>query len=112
MKFDFMKCTLCQLNTCKNCVQEGNEQFKYIVQCTNIIKYWSLFNLIISVSPLDANGYFTLSLTKDIIDTEKLDDISPRVFWETMSYFLSRKNHKIYLDRKRKNANDARKNKR
>jgi hypothetical protein len=113
MKFDFMRCTLCQHGICNDCnIQEGNEGFKYVVQCTNIIKYWSLFCLIIGVSPLDGNGFFTLSMAKDIIDTENLDDISPRVFWETMSYFLSRKNHKLYLDRKRKNANNASKNKR
>ena len=51
-------------------IQAGNEDFKYIVKYTNIIKYWSLFNLIISVSPLDNNGYFTLSLARDVIDTE------------------------------------------
>ena len=28
---------------------------------------------------------------------EKLDDILPREFWETMSYFLSRKNHKLFF---------------
>ena len=109
-----MRCTLCQ--HCENCIdcniQAGNEDFKYIVKCTNIIKYWSLFNLIISVSPLDNNGYFTLSLARDVIDTERLDDISPRNFWETMAYFLSRKNHKLYLDRKHKNAHNASKNSR
>jgi len=111
MKFDFMKCTLCQLKSCIDCPTEW-DNFKYVVRCTSIIKYWSLFNLIISLSPLDASGYFTLSMARDVIETEKLDDITPREFWETMSYFLSRINHKLYLDRKRKNARTASKNKR
>ena len=111
MKFDFMRCTLCRLTSCIDCPIQ-DDMFKYVVRCTNIKKYWSIFNLIISVSPMDGNGYFTLSMAKDIIDTERLDDILPREFWETMAYFLGRKNHKQYLERKRKSALAASKNKR
>lgn len=108
MQFNYAYCKSCQLKSCINCVQ--NENFKYVVRCTNISKYWSLFNLIIGASPLDGNGYFTIILAKDIIETEKLDDILPREFWETMSYFLSRRNHKLFLDRKN-NAKSSSKNK-
>lgn len=110
MKFDYEKCMSCQHEVCENCVQQEN--FKYVARYTNIKKYWSLFNLIISVSPMDANGYFTLSMSRDIIECEVLNDILPREFWETMAYFLSRVNHKLMLDRKRKNARSSGKNKR
>jgi len=111
MKFDYMRCLSCQHKSCIDCPIQ-DDRFKYIVKYTNIRKYWSLFTLIVSVSPLDGSGYFTLSMAKDILETEKLDDVLPREFWEAMAYFLSRKNHKLYLERKRKNARAASQNKR
>jgi len=73
----------------------------YLVRYTELPKLWEIFTLIIACSPLDANGYFTISAAGMIIEDMQIDYANPVTFWSTMSYFLSRKNHVVYVERKR-----------
>lgn len=61
-----------------------------------------MFEMIISLSPFDQNGYFTLQMMDSYLRDKEIVDYSHFEFFNAMSYFLNRKNHKIYLDRKRK----------
>jgi hypothetical protein len=91
-------------------IQDPHINIRQLVQCTKLPELWDIFTTIVNISPLDANGFITIDNAHAYLSTLPELPVGLKVFWDAMSYFLSRRNHKIYLDRKRKvnHANSSR----
>jgi len=72
---------------------------KSLVLYTSILPLWEIFECAIELSPLDAQGYFTITMVDSIIRDIELE-INPTTFWNTMRYFLYRQNKKIIEKRR------------
>lgn len=72
----------------------------------NLIKYtplpelWEIFEIVISLSSQDSQGYFTLGRVGDYIKDLNLN-VTHKEFWFAMNYFLHRKNLFVYAKRKK-----------
>ena len=91
-------------------IQDPHINIRHLVLYTKLPELWQIFTDVVNTSPLDANGFLTLGNMQAYLSTLPELPVAVSIFWECMSYFLSRRNHKIYLDRKRKvnHANSSR----
>lgn len=74
-----------------------------LILFTPLPELWSAFQTILSISPLDSNGYLTISMAGDYIKDTELD-VTHSEFWRAMTYFLDRKNQAIYAERNKKGS--------
>jgi len=64
---------------------------------------WQIFEQIVLISPLDSEGYLTLSNAQVYINSYPCElPFSHSQFWFAMGYFLNRENHKIAQKRRSK----------
>jgi hypothetical protein len=80
-----------------------------LIQYTPLLELWEIFEDIISLSPLDAHGFFTLSQANDYMKdypNSEEEQFARTEFWKAMSYFLNRKNQDIVNRRDAKRRRD------
>jgi hypothetical protein len=83
---------------------------KRLILYTDLPQLWDVFQTVCSLSSLDAHGFITLDMMHAYLShTDILINVTQTIFWDAMSYFLYRKNHKIHLDRERKRTREKRK---
>jgi len=95
----------CQSLNCKWCTQLGSIQkinLRDLILYTPLPELWDVFCRIVTISPLDSQGYLTLTMAEPVIKSLNLN-VTHEEFWVAMTEFLSRKNHKILLKKKREN---------
>jgi hypothetical protein len=70
-----------------------------LTYCTYLPELWEIFEVVYTMSPLDASGYFTITMMNQYINDMEIDFITHKEFWDTMSYFLYRVNNKLHVTR-------------
>jgi len=76
---------------------------KNLILYSGLLELWNIFETIVSISPLDSNGFFTMTMTNDYLkDYPKQLNVTHYEFWDFMSYCLMRENKKLAIDRKQK----------
>jgi len=65
-----------------------------LILYTPLYELWEIFESAIELSPLDAHGFFTLTMIDSITRDIEIE-INPKSFWQVMRYFLYRQNKKV-----------------
>lgn len=70
---------------------------------SGLAEFWEVFEVIISLSPLDSNGFLTISMAESYLkDYPKLIQLTHYEFWNAMGYCLMRFNKRMTIERKQK----------
>lgn len=73
------------------------------MEFTSLPQLWETFELVTSVSSVTDNGYLTITMLDTYLNfNNKILKVTHKDFWETMSYFLYRRNEDIYRKQKSK----------
>lgn len=71
---------------------------KKLVLYTDLPTLWDIYLHIVALSPLDSNGYLTLSMANSYLDGKEIP-CTHQEFWKAMAYFLTRQNQAIKAKR-------------
>ena len=69
---------------------------------SKLVEFWYIFEKISLMSPLDSQGYLTVTMADTYLKDIEINFMTPNEFWDAASYCLLRKNQKIMTERKRK----------
>lgn len=87
--------------------RERKLDLRSLLLYTELPEWWSFFELVVSLSPPDANGFLTLSAAQTVLNDVDVECSDPKEFWSAMSYFLYRENDYIATKRKAKYGNSG-----
>lgn len=74
-----------------------------LILYSGLAEFWEIFETIVSLSPLDSNGFLTLTMAEAYLkEYPKLIQLTHYEFWEAMSYCLARYNKRMAIERKQK----------
>jgi hypothetical protein len=63
-------------------------------------KFWSMYMTIVTVSPLDSNGFLTASAAGDVLMTSpEVFEWTHSEFWRALGYTLDRHNTRLKIKR-------------
>ena len=87
---------------------ENEVNLKHLILYSGALEFWEMFEIIYLTSPLDAQGYFTVMSADAYLSGKTITNMSHFEFWDAVNYCLYRLNHKLYLQRMRKQGQHGR----
>lgn len=73
---------------------------KIISKYSGLAEFWKIFNRALNVSPLDGDGYPSISMLPYIVDVDKIG-YSKEEFWCCVEYTMLKYREKIPIKRKK-----------